>query len=102
MFSLTAEWCVSLAFHSFIKHREIFVDLCNMHYFVCFKNEEKKSKEILLLLLVIKTILMIVYNIFHRELITKGVSYFIDYINKVKNLFVSSYLILSISFFLSA
>ena len=46
-----------------------------MHYSICFKKEKKERKknrkEILLLLLVIKTILMIVSNIFHRELIKK-------------------------------
>ena len=37
-------------------------------------------------------------NIFHREIITKSVSYLTDNINNIKNLFVSSYLILFFPF----
>ena len=48
MYSVTAE-CVSLAFHSFIKIGKYLWIFFNMHYFVCFKNEEKKKKKEILL-----------------------------------------------------
>ena len=43
MHSVTAE-CVSLAFHSFIKIGKHLWIFFNKHYFVCFKNEEKKKR----------------------------------------------------------
>ena len=66
MFSVTAERCVSLAFHSFLKiGKYLWIVLICILLFV-LKHEEKKKKkkkkkkEILLLLLEIKAILIIV------------------------------------------